>query len=187
MNGPGPFSIEDAGKQTIEAQPVQGSKELVEADTFRVRHRDGWSLHLAVPTFSDGQRDIRCLEYSEGTPLPLHRLTHGLRMSLLDTETGEAFAEMSQAKVKRMEPPYHSNLCKADEHELDVGAGCSVRSFVEPLGAEFGPREEVLKDRGRRRGYCCVKMNRNDFEPALAAYVLTRVLPLNKLHEELGG
>ena len=187
MNGPGPFSIEEAGKQTIEAQPVVGSKEFVEADMFRVAHREGWSLDLALSSFSGGQRDVRCLGYSDGTPLPLHRLSHGLRMSLYDTEAGEAFAELSQAKVKRMEPPYHSNLCKADEHELDVGAGCSVRNCLEALGAEFGSREEVLKDSSRRRGYCCVKMNRHDLETAISAYVLTRVLPLNKLSEELGG
>ena len=178
-----PFEISFVGEQTLEMSPVSGSRELVTAKIFRVCHRDAWSLDLALTPFSNGSVDVRCLDYSDGTPLPLHRLTHGLRMSVMKGEGEESFVELSQARIKTHEPPFHSNLFKATERELDDGARLSVRKELEKLGARAGTREKVLGDPSRRRGYFCAAYQADDDLPAIASYVLSRILPLH--HESL--
>jgi hypothetical protein len=157
-----PFEISHHGEQALEMSPVSGPRELATAQTFRVRHQDGWSLDLALTRFSDGSMDVRCLDYSDGTPLPLHRLTHGLRMSVISGDSQESFVELSQARIKTLEPPFHSNLFKATESELDEGARCSVRKVLEEIDARAGTRENVLGDTSRRRGYFCAAFPDDD-------------------------
>ena len=119
------------------------------------------------------------MECSDATPEYLHRLTHGLRMSIYrDLSLRKDWAELSQAYIKDELKPVWSNLRCASEVELDAGAGQKLGSLLRRHKGSFGTREHIIRDRSRRRFYYCVAFSYNDHAVPLIAYTTTRVLAL---------
>lgn len=175
----GDFKIIDEGRAWIHASRV-GSQEQVGVFThlFGAAHHDGWHAQVGVLEFDTGW-DVRCLEVSKGAPEAVYRLLHGLRMSLYDgPSSGERWAELSQARIDPEVVPPWSNLKKASQEQLDDGAGIDVDAVLAEAGGEVGTRERMLDDESRRRGYLCCVFPCSSSLPAVASYVLTRILPL---------
>ena len=174
----GPLSIESGGTQIIELAPVGGSRERAHVSLYSIGHRSGWKLKLAYAKFMHST-DVRCLEYSDTTPDVLHRLTHGLRMSVLDgPNRNTQWAELSQARLDRSATPAWSTLRRATERELNDAAQAKTRFILNEFGGDLGTRAQLLDDASRRRGYFCTVFARDSQEVPIAAYALTRVLPL---------
>jgi hypothetical protein len=174
----GPLSIDNCGMRIIELAPVVGSRERAHVSVYSLNHRNGWKLEVAYAKFMHST-DVRCLEYSDSTPDALHRLTHGLRMSVLDgPNRNTQWAELSQARLDKSVTPAWSTLRRATERELSNAAQAKVRSILNDFGGDLGTRAQLLDDASRRRSYLCTVFARDSQEAPIAAYALTRILPL---------
>ena len=184
----GPFTLIPNGVRSIQASPISGRSKKREAlaESWRVQHADGWELEVGFLTFDSGEQHVECLDYGEDVPKPLHRLRHGLRMSVARATSGQRFLELSQARIDSYEPPYWSNLKKATEDELDAAAGLSVAAVLKELGLRVGTREDLLGELNNRRGYMCALVHVRNAEAAVVAHVLTRIMPLNHEYEVHG-
>lgn len=79
----GALAIQEDGTGTIELAPVVGAREPTHVSLYLLSHSSGWTLKIAYAKFIYST-DVRCLKYSDPTPDILYRLTHGLRMSVID-------------------------------------------------------------------------------------------------------
>ena len=85
--------------------------------------------------------------------------------------------ELSQARIN--DDKLWSNLYKANETDLDWGAGRNVGELLADWGAEgYGTREAVVGDESRRRTDMCVTGAKDCEHLPAIAYLATRVLPL---------
>ena len=70
---------------------------------------------------------------------------------------------------------------KASQDELDQGAKFDTFTFLKKLGAvDIAKRERLLGDESTRKYMYCVKFNKGNLEVPVAAYLITRILPLMK-------
>lgn len=174
----GALSIEEDSTRTIELAPVVGPRERANVSIYSLSHSSGWQLKIAYAKFALNA-DVRCLEYSDSTPDTLHRLTHGLRMSVIDgPNRATQWAELSQARLDTSATPAWSTLRRATERELNDASQIVARSVINDYGGELGSRAQLLNDVSRRRNYLCTLFPRNNQTVPIAAYTLTRVLPL---------
>lgn len=172
------WRVVSLGTERVVAQDVGGKRGAAEAHIFVARREDAGMLEIGHLAFGRSS-DVRCLRYSSDTPEVLHRLTHGLRMSIQEVDGGaKGWVELRQARIKPGATPIWSNLYGATEDELDEGAGVSVRECLEALGGRMGTRASLLSDDGRKRHALCVLFDRGNLAVPMAAYLLTRVAPL---------
>jgi hypothetical protein len=174
----GNIIITEHGKKGLNLAPVSGPQERATAHVYRIQASSGWDLLVAYAAFRNSI-DVRCLEYSKSTPETLHRLTHGLRMSVLaGPSLTSQWAELSQARLDKTVTPAWSTLRKASEQELNYAADISVRAALYGIGGTLGTRADQIDDDSRRRSYMCTVFPKGNRDVPVAAYVLTRVLPL---------
>lgn len=169
----------------LRGQPV-GVKSFVQGQATRyiLRSRTGWELEVADVTWPGRDRDVRTLAYSPTTPMELHRLQRGLRMSIKRRGEAELWVELSQARSADDQGAGWSNLRHATMEQLSEGAGFSVRAALEALGAEVDLREQLLEDQSRRRGYLCAVFPTDRVHVPVICYTLTRVLPVLRGRQE---
>lgn len=68
---------------------------------------------------------------------------------------------------------------KASPSQLNEGAGAGVVGILRKLGAaEIGTKEKILNDDSTKRFYLCAVYGKSSAPVPIAAYILTRVLPL---------
>ena len=91
---------------------------------------------------------------------------------------GSQWAELSQARLDTSATPAWSTLRRATERELNDAARAMVRSILNDFGGDLGTRAQVLDDVSRRRKYLCTLFPSDNQIVPIAAYALTRVLPL---------
>lgn len=172
------------GAATLE---IGNSSVAVEGDTFsgghqhgqcipaEVRTPDGGVLEIGLTSWENGDRDIRCFSRLAG-PLGYDRLVHGARLGVAEKRPNEWDCELGVLKYHADRPP---TVVKAAMGDLDRVLGARAEELLTSLGATaVGTKEAVLGDAGRRRGYVVMTAPEGDPAPPLAAYVLTRVLPL---------
>jgi hypothetical protein len=160
--------------------PIQGEAHVYQATV----HSDA-KLEIADITWKTGERDVRCLKCSRGTPEALQRLRRGLRLSVKHFDKDTLWVELRRARIDLNQGDDWSKLYKATIEELSKGAGVSVRQILERFGAEVDRREQLLGDTNRRRLYLCATFPANcDHLPAIC-YVLTRILPLARSKMDL--
>ena len=166
---------------------ISDSLVAVEGDTFsdgrqpgrsiasEVRTPDGGVLEIGLTSWDNGDRDVRCFSRLAG-PLGYDRLVHGARLGVAEKRPHEWDCELGILKYHTDRPP---TVVKAGLDDLDRVMGASAEDFLISLGATaVGTKEALLGDTGRRRGYLVMKSPEGHPAPPLAAYVLTRVLPL---------
>lgn len=174
----GPLELVFFKTSEINAAPVKGSARPVNAHIYNLFHEKGWYITLSYTMFSD-DKDVRCLAYTEDTPVILHRLTHGLRMVInFSADIQKEWVQLSQARIKDAAIPHWSNLVCATDAQLCAGAGMDVRAALSSCGAVYGTRERILSNDNNKRNYYCAAFVENNVEAPLVAYGLTRVLPL---------
>tara|TARA_B100000003_G_scaffold162486_1_gene148360 strand:- start:147 stop:1664 length:1518 start_codon:yes stop_codon:yes gene_type:complete len=83
---------------------------------------------------------------------------------------------------------YDRSFVKANKDELNTASNSDIQQLLTQFGAvEFGTREQVIADEGRRRYQYCFAVSEEEAPDCLAvAYVLTRVLPLHYQYYGLG-
>ena len=172
------------GPATLE---IGESSVLVEGDTFNgghqqgqcipaeVRTPDGGVLEIGLTSWENGDRDIRCFSRLAG-PLGYDRLIHGGRLGVAEKRPQEWDCELGILKHHSGRQP---TVVKADMRDLDRVLTGSTQELLTSLGATaVGTKEHVLADTGRRRSYLVMTAPEGNPAPPLAAYVITRVLPL---------
>ena len=131
---------------------------------------------------------IECpLPQALGGPRPLKRLERGGRLSVLPTGSQE-YVELQVSRIDPNSPELWSSTHKATNEDFEHLAGDDwQRSLLDVGASNVGPRESVIGDDGRRRGFLCAVLGDGDFPLPVVAYSLTRILPLlniwSPLHE----
>lgn len=142
--------------------------------SYLVKGPSGEMLEILDHIAATGERWIGVGQTFE-TSLPLARLGQGLRMGLYPVDGG-LMAELKQARVK---DGLWSTAVKADQAELDAGAGADVEASLRAHGATgVGTRAEVLGDPSKRRNYMCMTVPSDNLDAPSVAHFLTKVLPL---------
>ncbi len=75
------LNIQFIAKKNLRVTSIGGTEQLVETYLYRVTHDDGWHIEIAYMDFNK-KPELGCLEYSSDAPEQIHRLKHGLRMSV---------------------------------------------------------------------------------------------------------
>ena len=171
----GPLSACFSGVVKLEeGQTCSGKKCSAEAQIFNAEVPDGGILEITYLVWSNGERDVRILE-ARNTSRALRRLEHGLRLGI-HTIKHRDWIELGQA---RMKSPAWAGKFKATRSQLDEGAKVPVVEVLEGYGADaIGTKEQLLGDSSKKRGYLCAVFKRSSYEVPVAAYMLTRVLPI---------
>ena len=173
----GDLSVQFESKDTVDATPITGPTQSAERHLYVITHKSGWQIYLAYMSFQESN-DIRCVDYTDDTPDSLHRLKHGLRMSVYPFDNETEWSELSQARIKDSTTPNWSNLKQATIDELNNGAGLDVQKLLGNGNVALGRREVLLADDSKRKNYLCIKFARKDHRVPLIAFIVSRTLPL---------
>lgn len=140
-----------------------------------LRTPDGGVFEIGLTSWEHGDRDVRCFSRLAG-PAKYDRLTNGARLGVASKRQGEWDCELGILRHQRTGLP---TIVRAGWTDFDSVLGSSAAELLLDLGATAtGTKEEVLADAGRRRAYLVMVSPEGEPVPPLAAYVLTRVLPL---------
>lgn len=142
-----------------------------------------WSVEIGACTYEHGHRSVEMID-AKSVSKRLARLEHGLRLSVLAHVACDPFrmVELQQARVKTDAADSWSSLFGAEQWDLDAGAGADVFSCLRRLGAGKVARRSEVTERGgsRNRGPYVALCTVEDWRVPIAAYVLTRVLPIHR-------
>jgi hypothetical protein len=147
------------------------------ARAYSITVPDGGILEVAATHWDSGDRDVRTITRLAG-PAAYDRLVKGLRLGIAAAPNGGYFCELgiTQHHVDRQ-----PTVVKADAADLKMMLGSDSGEMFRTLGATaYGTREVVIDDTSRRRSYLAVTFPQTAIDVPVAAYVLTRVLPLMK-------
>jgi hypothetical protein len=172
----GPIAFEVAATAvTVEGEAFTGGHQAGACVPCEVRTPDGAILEIGLTSWEHGDRDVRCFSRLAG-PLMYDRLIQGARLGVANRGEGEWQCELGILSHHQNRQP---TVVKAAWTDLDSILGSSAAELLMTLGATAtGTKEEVLSDTGRRRGYLVMLSGEGEPVPPLAAYILTRVLPL---------
>lgn len=132
-------------------------------------------LEIAHRRWDDGGQVV-CRSRTDSAPA-FDRLLHGVRLGVHDVGGGTDACEMRLLHWDAAAG--WGNVRKATRDQLDEVLDGDVADLLIGAGAlDLGTREEVLFDDGRRRSYVVVTFPAGDPVVPLAAYTLTRVLPI---------
>ena len=147
------------------------------ARAYSVSIPDGGILEVASTHWDGGDRDVRTITRLAG-PLVYDRLLKGLRLGILAAPEGGYYCELGITEHHQDRQP---TVVKAEVADLAFMLDSNVREMFESLGAtSYGTREFVIGDTSRRRTYLAITFPESAVNVPIAAYVLTRVLPIMK-------
>ena len=142
---------------------------LTDGKTFR--------LEIEEVRFPSGECLIVGGANETGNPY-WERLSHGLRLGIVDRGDGNSVARLGLA-APNPEKGRPTRKTKNTLDELDEAAGLDVAETLLDLGAlRIGTREEVYGVQNNKKNELCVLYPEDQPMVGLAAYVLTTVLPL---------
>ena len=132
-------------------------------------------LELAHYRWGDGGQVV-CRSRTDSAPA-FDRLLHGARLGIQDVGGGTDACEVG---LLHWEPARGwGNVHKATREQLDEVLGDDVADLLLGVGAlDVGTKADVLFDDGRRRNYIAATFPAHDAVVPLAAYTVTRVLPI---------
>ncbi|MEP0547499.1 MAG: hypothetical protein ABJF88_11245 [Rhodothermales bacterium] len=152
--------------------------------SFEARTRRGATIEIHYAHWENGERDVRP-HFAEGGGVPFSRLNCGrLRLDVQSIpEKAHAHRGRSYAVLRGVDvppgPEVRPKLASVAVKELSDLAGCNVEIEFARLGARAcGIREDVYGETHKYRSWPCVVFDANDPRPPVAAFLLTRALPL---------
>lgn len=149
-----------------------------------VRVPDGAVLEVGVTYWATGEVDVRTFTRLTG-PVVYDRLTKGARLGVAALTDAISTCELGILSFHADRQP---TVIKASDEDLDVVMNGSARNALLNLGAiDVGTREAIYGDSGRRRFYQAVTFQSDVATVPVAAYVLTRVLPLYRGFGRVGA
>lgn len=159
----------------VQGEAFTGGNQNGIATACEVRTPDGGVLEVGLVNWEHGDRDVRCFSRLAG-PLMFDRLVKGARLGVATKRPGDWDTELGVLTHHDDRPP---TVVKATWQDLDLVLGSSAADFLLGVGATaVGTKEDTIGDASRRRGYLVMVSPEDQPTPPLAAYVLTRVLPL---------
>jgi hypothetical protein len=176
----GGYRLEFEGEDRVDQMKTIRKVECsARRSTYRILDGHHVDMRVADLVFTNGEREVRAMD-AGASPPRLQRLCHGLRLSV-ESLGEEHLVELSQARLVPGEGivPW-SNLFSATSDELDVGAEADVSAILLGLGAKaVGTKRDVLGVENTRSNYSCVVFPPGAHLVPIAAYVLTRIAPLD--------
>ena len=164
-----------------DAKTMGGKRSSATAHTFRVT---GATIDIDVQYIYwwNGEREVR-ISTARTAPLAITRAVGHRRLAVMDVDQAVGYnalmqyACLQQARTK--DDQGWSSLYWPTMAELDEGAGLPVASTLQSLGAgEVGTHLEVFGGVGRTSSLIVVTFPCDNEVVPVAAFVLTRVLPL---------
>ena len=147
------------------------------ARAYSVTIPDGGILEVASTYWDSGDRDVRTVTRLAG-PVAYDRLLKGLRLGISVAPGGGFFCELGITQHHEDKQP---TVVRALPEDLELMLGQDVGSMFTGLGATaYGTREVIMGETNKRRFYLAVAFPATAVDVPVAAYVLTRVLPLMK-------
>jgi len=174
----GSLTIQKGPAENFESYTTSRLKSVGELVQFYVGG-ESVGLLLGYAKFINGERDIRTLNvYKEFNTFD--RLKHGLRLTIkpVPDDPRKFYAELRQAFPKDNFNKHETLHPTTSEMDLDQGAGLSVFEELKKVGAEVGTKKELLGETGKRFPYLCIRFSKDNLWAPIAAYTLTRVLPI---------
>jgi hypothetical protein len=187
----GHLHIERVDERVLPGTSLSGASSSGEASLWSVTGPPGVKLTLADVNWTNGEQDVRALEaegplpVAIGGPRPLERLLRGGRLAVLGTGSTR-YVELQIMRINPMSPEMWSSSHKASDDDFVRVLGEDWHDQLRAYGpSRIGTRESVLDDITRRRAFLCVAFERKASPLPIAAYCLTRVLPLLNIWSEL--
>ena len=173
--GCGPLNACWIGARAVATGQTCGGKECsAKAHLYEVKIPQGGRLELGYMVWSNGERNVEAVNVV-GVSKLLRRLEHGLRLGI-HPRGSQDWIELGQARIKGDD---WAGKFKASPSQLNEGAGVGVAGILKKLGAtEIGTKGKILDDDSTRRFYLCAVFGKNSAQVPIAAYILTRILPL---------
>lgn len=169
---------------SVQGETFSNGTQSGQAFAANVRVPDGAILEVGVTQWITGEVDVRTFTRLTG-PVIYDRLTKGARLGVSDVDGDVSTCELGILSFHADRQP---TVIKASDKDLDQVTQGSARHSLINLGAlEVGTREEIYGDTSRRRTYQAVMFPRGDSTVPLAAYVLTRVLPMYRGFGRVGA
>lgn len=168
------FTIVPGGTEVREGKTPSREESICRIDSYRVSSDQLGSVTLGYERWRTGEQSLRLMEADKAST-PISRLVRGCRLEVRKHES-ESLAILRQARLKE---DGWSNLFAADLNDLDEGAGICVAEALLTLGAiTVGTKAEVIGATDRQRNLLSVLFPSHLVEVPIAAYLLTRVLPI---------
>jgi len=163
----------------VDEQTVKKEKSSGSGDIFLVSDGNRTNLKIAHIIWKNSHVEVRAIHVTgPGVLNGLWAEKRGsrLRLGIDPLDHSKRTIELNQARLKGEEQPQRF---LASQRELDHGASLNVISTLKNAGAlEIGPKSKILGDEGQRRNFICATFEKNNQIVPVAAFVLTRVLPL---------
>jgi hypothetical protein len=158
--------------ETFSAGVQEGS-----ARAYSVSVPDGGLLEIATIYWNSGDRDVRTITRLAG-PVAYDRLLKGLRLGIAPAPDGGFFCELGITTHHTDKQP---TVVRAVTEDLEMTLGQDVGAMFASLGATaYGTREDIMGETNKRRFYLGVTFPESAVDVPVAAYVLTRVMPIMK-------
>jgi len=169
---------------SVQGETFSNGTQSGQAFAANVRVPDGAILEVGITEWLTGEVDIRTFTRLTG-PVIYDRLTKGARLGVSDVQSDLSTCELGILSFHADRQP---TVIKASEKDLDQVIQGSARHSLMNLGAlDVGTREDIYGDTSRRRSYQAAIFARGDFTVPIAAYVLTRVLPMYRGFGRVGA
>jgi hypothetical protein len=147
------------------------------ARAYSVTIPDGGILEVAATHWESGDRDVRAITRLAG-PVAYDRLLKGLRLGITSAPHGGSFCELGITQHHEDKQP---TVVRAQPEDLELMLGQDVGAMFAGLGGNaYGTREVIMGETNKRRFYLAVSFPETAVHVPIAAYVLTRVLPIMK-------
>lgn len=169
---------------SVQGETFSNGTQSGQAFAANVRVPDGAILEVGITQWLTGEVDVRTFTRLTG-PVIYDRLTKGARLGVSEAGGGVFTCELGVLSFHADRQP---TVIKASEKDLDQVIQGSARHSLMNLGAlDVGSREDIYGDTSRRRTYQAVTFARGDATVPVAAYVLTRVLPMYRGFGRVGA
>ena len=173
-----PFTItnENSSRELPPSLTAFRTREPGDAHLYSVAAAKGTLLFLSYVEWESGNREVR-VEEVESDVSNVHRLTHGLRLSiervLFDGRWYDCFA-LRSARLNSDDT--WSNLYDVSPRAIDEAAGYSAMQALAELGVEHVVKGDKLVGKARHRHFALFPV-RDQIVP-MNAFMITRLLPL---------
>jgi len=166
-------------RSSLPGRTVSGANTSGDHFLYEVMDGKGMAIEVVYVKWENGEEDVRATKVVGGSRA-LRRLEPSrLRMGIYEFNNEVWWVELSQAQIKREDPNRWSTRRLATLDQLNAGAGIDLESKLAEVGSiDVGPKALVINDLGRRRNYYCAIFPAGNMTCPVAAFVLTRILPL---------
>lgn len=177
-------------ENVVNGTSVSKAEVKGELDTYLVKGPGGSTAIVERVRWGSGESDVRCKQIEPASnpgsaeERALKRLERGsLRLGIYRHSQGFLWHELRQARYKVDSANHWSNLFNATSDQIMEGAGqIQVLDVLRHLGAEkIGTKAALLGSSDSTRNRLCLVYKEKDVHIALAAFVITRILPLRNL------